>query len=175
MGGRVLSSFQVNWNYDEWTINSANTSSGEKDLLQNRCLCHHDSYLKFALVRALLRWEGCPDTNRCLYENQTRCHEYRMKSWADDLSLLCIFRRSEPGASVTCFPFGLLSMWFLLVFRMRRKIRFRKKGIIRSSCTFSGFLWSFLQGSCSVYQPCMTLDPNPPGVLECISKREGSR
>ena len=50
-----------------------------------------------------------------------------MNSWADDLSLLCIFRRSEPGASVTCFPFGVLSMWFLLVFRKRRKIRFRKK------------------------------------------------
>ena len=173
MGGLVLSSFQVDWNYDEWIINPANTSSGEKNLLRNRCLCHHDSHLKFALVRALLYWEGCLDANCCVYEYQIRYQECGMKSWPDDLSLICMFRRSQPGASVTCFPFGLLSIWFLLVFRMRKKIRFRKK-TYHSSCTFSGFLWLLLQGSCSVYQQCMTLDPNAPGVLECISKREGS-
>lgn len=81
-----------------------------------------------------------------------------MKSWADDLSLLCLFRR--PGTPMTRFPFGLLSSWFLPVFGMRRKIGFRTKHA-RSSCTFSGFL-GVPPGLLLTLSAVHDLDPKPP-------------
>lgn len=83
------------------------------------------------------------------------------------------FMRSEPGASVMYFPFGLLSIWFLLYSGWEER-RDLGKNHISSTCTSTGFFWSFLQGSCSVYQQFMTLYPHPHGVSGCISRREGS-